>query len=157
MRQLIAVTPDNSNRNAGASGSSRTWNTRNQAYGNINAGTDPLRFQSRGFRQPHQSHMVRFNERQFNSQPRQFTEGTVFVYPPPPAVNALDERVKAQAAKNNQKPPFSPTQVALAQAKALVQAVQPEPALSTSKSPHLSSSSQSKTSLTSSPNLEILK
>ncbi|GFR13377.1 hypothetical protein TNCT_709781 [Trichonephila clavata] len=60
MRQLIAVTPDNSNRNAGESGSSRIWNTRNQAYGNINTGTDPLRFQSRGYRQ---SHMVRFNER----------------------------------------------------------------------------------------------
>ncbi|GFR34111.1 hypothetical protein TNCT_314641 [Trichonephila clavata] len=60
MRQLIAVTPDNSNRNAGESGSSRIWNTRNQAYGDINTGTDPLRFQSRGYRQ---SHMVRFNER----------------------------------------------------------------------------------------------
>ncbi|GFQ93652.1 hypothetical protein TNCT_514971 [Trichonephila clavata] len=71
MRQLIAVTPDNSNRNAGESGSSRTWSNRNQAYGNINTGTDPLRFQSRGFRQPHQSHMGRFNERQFNTQPRQ--------------------------------------------------------------------------------------
>ncbi|GFR09405.1 hypothetical protein TNCT_505361 [Trichonephila clavata] len=75
MRRLIAVTPDNSNRNVGESGSSRTWNTRNQAYGNINTGTDPLRFQSRGYRQPHQSHMVRFNERQqFNSQPRQFLQ-----------------------------------------------------------------------------------
>ncbi|GFQ87420.1 hypothetical protein TNCT_41281 [Trichonephila clavata] len=62
MRQLIAATPDNSNRNAGESGSSRIWN--NQAYGNINTGTDPLRFQSRGHGQPHQSHMVRFNERQ---------------------------------------------------------------------------------------------
>ncbi|GFR12212.1 hypothetical protein TNCT_618251 [Trichonephila clavata] len=70
MRQLIAVTPYNSNRNAGESGSSRTWNTRNQAYGNINKGTDPLRFQSRGYRLPHRLHMVHFNERQFNSQPR---------------------------------------------------------------------------------------
>ncbi|GFR16388.1 hypothetical protein TNCT_77641 [Trichonephila clavata] len=42
MRRLIAVTPDNSNRNAGESGSSRTWNTHNQAYSNINTGTDPL-------------------------------------------------------------------------------------------------------------------
>ncbi|GFQ86785.1 hypothetical protein TNCT_562541 [Trichonephila clavata] len=62
MRQLIAVTPDNSNRNAVESGSSRRWN--NQAYGSINTGTDPLRFQSRGYGQPHQSHMMRFNERQ---------------------------------------------------------------------------------------------
>ncbi|GFQ79336.1 6-phosphogluconate dehydrogenase, decarboxylating [Trichonephila clavata] len=58
MRQLIAVTPDNLNRNAEESGSSRTWNTRNQAYSNINTGTDPLRFQSRGYRQ---SHMI-FND-----------------------------------------------------------------------------------------------
>ncbi|GFR15924.1 hypothetical protein TNCT_610351 [Trichonephila clavata] len=75
--QLIAMTPDNSNRNAGESGSSRTWNTPNQAYVNINTGTDPLRFQSRGFRQPHQSHMVRFNERQFNSQPRQILRKSI--------------------------------------------------------------------------------
>ncbi|GFQ88119.1 hypothetical protein TNCT_67911 [Trichonephila clavata] len=57
MRLLIAVTPDSSNRNAGESGSSRRWS--NQAYGNINTGTDPLRFKSRererGYRQPHQS------------------------------------------------------------------------------------------------------
>ncbi|GFQ85367.1 hypothetical protein TNCT_452211 [Trichonephila clavata] len=46
MRRLITVTPDNSIRNVGESGSSRTWNTRNQAYGNINTETDPLRFQS---------------------------------------------------------------------------------------------------------------
>ncbi|GFR18025.1 hypothetical protein TNCT_729081 [Trichonephila clavata] len=62
MWQLIAVTPDNSNRNAVENGSSRRWN--NQAYGRVNTGTDPLRFQSRGYGQPHQSHMVRFNERQ---------------------------------------------------------------------------------------------
>ncbi|GFR14698.1 hypothetical protein TNCT_232541, partial [Trichonephila clavata] len=67
-------------------------------------------------------------------------EGTVFVSPPPPAVNAWDERVNAQAAKNNQKPPFAPRQVALAQAKASVRAVQPEPTPSTSQSPQLSSS-----------------
>ncbi|GFR28021.1 hypothetical protein TNCT_128261 [Trichonephila clavata] len=42
----------------------KKWNTQNQAYGNINTGTDPLRFQSRGYRQ---SHMVRFNERQTSS------------------------------------------------------------------------------------------
>ncbi|GFQ88302.1 zinc finger MYM-type protein 6 [Trichonephila clavata] len=30
--------------------------------GSVNTGTDPLRFQSRGYGQPHQSHMVRFNE-----------------------------------------------------------------------------------------------
>ncbi|GFQ64344.1 hypothetical protein TNCT_582871 [Trichonephila clavata] len=83
MRQLIAVTPDNSNRNAGESGSSRIWNTRNQAYGNINTGTDPLRFQSRGYRQPHQSHMVRFNERQFNNQPRQFLQQNQHNFRPP--------------------------------------------------------------------------
>ncbi|GFQ85969.1 hypothetical protein TNCT_695381 [Trichonephila clavata] len=84
MRQLIAVTLDNSNRNAGESGSSRTWNTRNQAYGNINTGTDPLRFQSRGYRQ---SHMVRFNERhthtQSNSQPRQFVQQNQHNFRPP--------------------------------------------------------------------------
>ncbi|GFQ92958.1 hypothetical protein TNCT_199781 [Trichonephila clavata] len=83
MRRLIAVTPDNSNRNVGESGSSRTWNTRNQAYGNINTGTDPLRFQSRGYRQPHQSHMVRFNERQFSSQPRQFVQQIQHNFLPP--------------------------------------------------------------------------
>ncbi|GFR25441.1 hypothetical protein TNCT_56531 [Trichonephila clavata] len=80
MRQLIAVTPDNSNRNAEESGSSRTWNTRNQAYGNINTGTDPLRFKSRGYRQ---SHMVRFNERQFNNQPRQFVQHNQHNFRPP--------------------------------------------------------------------------
>ncbi|GFR13754.1 hypothetical protein TNCT_328851 [Trichonephila clavata] len=69
MRQLIAVTPDNSNRNAVESESSRRWD--NQAYGGVKTGTAPLRFQSRGHGQPHQSHMGRFNERQqFNSQPR---------------------------------------------------------------------------------------
>ncbi|GFR16501.1 hypothetical protein TNCT_614181 [Trichonephila clavata] len=55
MRQLIAVTPDNSNRNAVENGSSRRWN--NQAYGGVNTGTALLRFQSRGYGQPHQSHM----------------------------------------------------------------------------------------------------
>ncbi|GFQ84503.1 hypothetical protein TNCT_157251 [Trichonephila clavata] len=55
MRQLIAVTPDNSNRNAGESGSSRRWN--NQAYDGVNKRTAPLRFQSKGYGQPHQSHM----------------------------------------------------------------------------------------------------
>ncbi|GFQ83248.1 hypothetical protein TNCT_160001 [Trichonephila clavata] len=60
MRQLVAVTPDDSNRNAVESGSSRRWN--NQAYGGVNTGTAPLRFQSRGYGHPHQSHMVRFNE-----------------------------------------------------------------------------------------------
>ncbi|GFQ89713.1 hypothetical protein TNCT_637731 [Trichonephila clavata] len=56
MRQLTAVTPDNSNRNAVESGSSRRWN--NQAYGDcVNTGTAPLRFQSGGYGQPHQSHM----------------------------------------------------------------------------------------------------
>ncbi|GFQ98175.1 hypothetical protein TNCT_585651 [Trichonephila clavata] len=84
MRQLIAVTPDNSNRNAVENGSSRRWN--NQAYGSVNTGTDPLRFQSRGYGQPHQSHMVRFNERQhtqFNSQPRQFAQQNQHNFRPP--------------------------------------------------------------------------
>ncbi|GFR32642.1 hypothetical protein TNCT_680811 [Trichonephila clavata] len=82
MRQLIAVTPDNSNRNAVENGSSRRWN--NQAYGSVNTGTDPLRFQSRGYGQPHQSHMVRFNERQqFNSQPRQFVQQNQHNFRPP--------------------------------------------------------------------------
>ncbi|GFQ98735.1 hypothetical protein TNCT_335641 [Trichonephila clavata] len=67
-------------------------------------------------------------------------EGTVFVSPPPPAVNAWDERVKAQAAKNNQKLPFVPRQVALAQTKASIQTVHPEPIPSTSQSPQNSSS-----------------
>ncbi|GFR16163.1 hypothetical protein TNCT_167501 [Trichonephila clavata] len=66
--------------NAEESGSSRTWNTRNQACGNINTGTDPLRFQSRGYRQ---SHMVRFNERQFNNQPRQFVQHNQHNFRPP--------------------------------------------------------------------------
>ncbi|GFQ99138.1 hypothetical protein TNCT_411471 [Trichonephila clavata] len=55
MRQLIAVTPDNSNLKAVENGSSRRWN--NQAYGSVNTGTDPLRFQSRGYGQPLQSHL----------------------------------------------------------------------------------------------------
>ncbi|GFW11429.1 hypothetical protein TNCV_3809481 [Trichonephila clavipes] len=64
MRQLIAVTPDNLNRNAVKTGSYTLWN--NQAYGSIHRGTDPRnRFQSRGYHgQQHQSHMVRFNGRQ---------------------------------------------------------------------------------------------
>ncbi|GFQ74955.1 hypothetical protein TNCT_376911 [Trichonephila clavata] len=82
MRQLIEATPDNSNRNAVESGSSRRWN--NQAYGGVNTGTAPLRFQSRGYGQPHQSHMVHFNERQqFNSQPRQFVQQNQHNFCPP--------------------------------------------------------------------------
>ncbi|GFR05567.1 hypothetical protein TNCT_483181 [Trichonephila clavata] len=85
-----SVTPDNSNRNAGESGSSRTWNTRNQAYGNINTGTDPLRFQSRGYRQ---SHMVRFNERQFNNQPRQFVQHNQHNFRRPEIVKTSNDRM----------------------------------------------------------------
>ncbi|GFQ95594.1 hypothetical protein TNCT_421281 [Trichonephila clavata] len=62
-------------------------------------------------------------------------EGKVFISPPPPATNAWDERSKAQAAKNSQKPPFVTRQIALAQIKAPIQAVQPEPTPSTSQSP----------------------
>ncbi|GFR00002.1 hypothetical protein TNCT_532211 [Trichonephila clavata] len=73
MRQLIAVTPDNSNRNALENGSSTRWY--NQAYGGVNTRIAPIRFQTKGYEQPHQSHMVHFNERkQFNSQPRQVVQ-----------------------------------------------------------------------------------
>ncbi|GFY72575.1 hypothetical protein TNIN_378461 [Trichonephila inaurata madagascariensis] len=76
MWQLIAVTPDNPNRNAVETRSYTRWN--NQAYGSVHRGTDPRhRFQSRGYHgQRHQHHhMVRFNGRQqFNSQPRQFVQ-----------------------------------------------------------------------------------
>ncbi|GFQ69577.1 hypothetical protein TNCT_525301 [Trichonephila clavata] len=68
---IIAVTPDSSNRNAVENGSSRRWN--NQAYGNVNTGTDPLRFQSRGYGQLHQSHMMHFNERQHTHTVQQST------------------------------------------------------------------------------------
>ncbi|GFR07299.1 hypothetical protein TNCT_435371 [Trichonephila clavata] len=67
-------------------------------------------------------------------------EGTVFTSPPPSATNAWAERSKAKAVKNIQKPPFVPRQIALAQAKAQIQAVQPQPTFSTSQSPQLSSS-----------------
>ncbi|GFQ93888.1 hypothetical protein TNCT_189751 [Trichonephila clavata] len=67
-------------------------------------------------------------------------EGTFITFPPPPVTNAWDERSKAQAVKNIQKPPFIPRQITLAQAKAQSQAVQPEPTSSTSQSPQLSSS-----------------
>ncbi|GFW00509.1 uncharacterized protein TNCV_693481 [Trichonephila clavipes] len=58
MRQLIAVTPDNANKNAVDTGSYTRWN--NQVYGSVHRGTDPRhRFQSRGNHgQQHQSHMV---------------------------------------------------------------------------------------------------
>ncbi|GFY58054.1 hypothetical protein TNIN_355011 [Trichonephila inaurata madagascariensis] len=76
IRQLIAVTPDNPNRNAVETGSYTRWN--NQAYGSVHRGTVPRQqFQSRGYgEQQHQHHhMVRFNERQqFNSQFRQFVQ-----------------------------------------------------------------------------------
>ncbi|GFU68122.1 hypothetical protein TNCV_247861 [Trichonephila clavipes] len=66
MRQLIAVTLDNPNRNAVETGNYTRWN--NQAYGSVHRGTDPRhRFQSRGYHgQQRQSHMVRFNGRQQN-------------------------------------------------------------------------------------------
>ncbi|GFR02546.1 hypothetical protein TNCT_498171 [Trichonephila clavata] len=52
--------------------------------GSINTGSAPLGFQSRGYGQPHQSHMVRFNERQqFNSQPRQFVQQNQHNFRPP--------------------------------------------------------------------------
>ncbi|GFS60312.1 hypothetical protein TNCV_2827731 [Trichonephila clavipes] len=73
MRQLIAVTPDSADRKPVETGSYTRWY--NQADGSVHRGTDPRnRFQSRGNHgQPHQSHMVRFSERQqFNSKPRQF-------------------------------------------------------------------------------------
>ncbi|GFY65005.1 hypothetical protein TNIN_283511 [Trichonephila inaurata madagascariensis] len=69
MRQLIAVTPNNPNRNTVETGSYTRWN--NQAYSSVHRGTDPrYRFQSRGYHgQQHQSHMVRFNGRQqFNRE-----------------------------------------------------------------------------------------
>ncbi|GFY26992.1 hypothetical protein TNCV_931331 [Trichonephila clavipes] len=75
MRQLIAVTPDSSDRKPVETGSYIRWY--NQADGSVHRGTDPRnRFQSRGNHgQPHQSHMVRFSGRQqFNSQPRQFVQ-----------------------------------------------------------------------------------
>ncbi|GFX86057.1 retrotransposable element Tf2 protein type 1 [Trichonephila clavipes] len=55
-RQLIAVTPDNSNRNAVETGSYTQWN--NQAYGSVHRGTDQQhRFQSSGYHgQQHQHH-----------------------------------------------------------------------------------------------------
>ncbi|GFW44880.1 hypothetical protein TNCV_4511941 [Trichonephila clavipes] len=57
MRQLLAVTIDNPNRNAIEAGSYNRWN--NQACSAIHRSTDPRhRFQSRGYHeQPHQSHM----------------------------------------------------------------------------------------------------
>ncbi|GFW16714.1 hypothetical protein TNCV_1639501 [Trichonephila clavipes] len=84
MRQLIAVTPDNPNRNAVETGSYTRWN--NQAYGSVHRGTDPRhRSQSReNHGQQHQSHMVRFNGRQqFNSQPRQFVQQNRYNFRPP--------------------------------------------------------------------------
>ncbi|GFS83620.1 hypothetical protein TNCV_1658221 [Trichonephila clavipes] len=86
MRQLIAVTPDNRNRNVVETGSYTRWN--NQTYGSVHKGTDPRhRFQSRGYH-GQQHHMVRFNgqqhehhhrvrfngRQQFNSQSRQFVK-----------------------------------------------------------------------------------
>ncbi|GFV10381.1 hypothetical protein TNCV_4689891 [Trichonephila clavipes] len=57
MRQLIAATPDNPNRNAVETGSNNRWN--NQAFSSVLRGTDPMhRFQSRGYYgQQHQYHM----------------------------------------------------------------------------------------------------
>ncbi|GFS61508.1 hypothetical protein TNCV_4312221 [Trichonephila clavipes] len=58
MRQLVALTPDITDRNAEKTGSYTRWN--NEAYGSVRRGTDPRhRFQSRGHHgQQHQSHMV---------------------------------------------------------------------------------------------------
>ncbi|GFR05798.1 hypothetical protein TNCT_288251 [Trichonephila clavata] len=81
MRQLIAVTPDNSNRNAVDNRSSRRWN--NQAYGGVNTRTAPLRFQSKEYRQPHQSHMVRFNEKKATVQRRQVVQKNQHNFRPP--------------------------------------------------------------------------
>ncbi|GFQ87492.1 nucleic-acid-binding protein from transposon X-element [Trichonephila clavata] len=67
-------------------------------------------------------------------------DGTVFASQPPPAANAWDERSKTQANNKIQKPTFVPRQIALAQAKAHSQAVQPVPTSSTSQSPQLPSS-----------------
>ncbi|GFQ70073.1 hypothetical protein TNCT_367781 [Trichonephila clavata] len=80
MRQLIAVTPDNFKSKCGRKWKFKNMEYSNQACGNINTGTDPLRFQSRGYRQ---SHMVRFNERQFNNQPRQFVQHNQHNFRPP--------------------------------------------------------------------------
>ncbi|GFR04779.1 putative RNA-directed DNA polymerase from transposon X-element [Trichonephila clavata] len=51
----------------------------------------------------------------------------------PPAVNFWDERANAQNNKNNQRPPFVPRQVSLAQVKAAIPTVQPQPIPSTSQ------------------------
>ncbi|GFT54523.1 hypothetical protein TNCV_4933801 [Trichonephila clavipes] len=62
MRQLIAVTPDSTDRKPVDTGSYTRWN---HAYGSVHRGTDAQnRFQSRGNHgQPHQSHMMRFSGR----------------------------------------------------------------------------------------------
>ncbi|GFT59437.1 spermatogenesis-defective protein 39-like protein [Trichonephila clavipes] len=67
----------------------------------------------------------------------------VFESPPPPAVNAWEQRAKAQAEKKNPLPLFVPRQVSLNQSKASNQAVQPEPIPSTSQTPHQSSTQAS--------------
>ncbi|GFR27912.1 putative RNA-directed DNA polymerase from transposon X-element, partial [Trichonephila clavata] len=83
-------------------------------------------------------------------------DGTVFASPPPPASNAWDSRSTTPANNNNQKPTLIPRQIALAQAKAHNQAVQPVPI-----SPHRSHPSSQphlyQTSLTYSNSLETLK
>ncbi|GFT68587.1 hypothetical protein TNCV_1841831 [Trichonephila clavipes] len=84
MRQLIAVTPDSSDRKPVETGSYTGWY--NQADGSVHRGTDPrIRFQPRGNHGlPHQSHMVRFSGRQqFNSQPRQFVQQNRFNFHSP--------------------------------------------------------------------------
>ncbi|GFR21507.1 nucleic-acid-binding protein from transposon X-element [Trichonephila clavata] len=83
-------------------------------------------------------------------------DGTVFASPPPPASNAWDSRSTTPANNNNQKPTLIPRQIALAQAKAHNQAVQPVPI-----SPHRSHPSSQphlyQTFLTYSISLETLK
>ncbi|GFQ71939.1 nucleic-acid-binding protein from transposon X-element [Trichonephila clavata] len=67
-------------------------------------------------------------------------DGTVFASPPPPASNAWDSRSTTPANNNNQKPTLIPRQIALAQAKAHNQAVQPVPISPPSQSPQLPTS-----------------
>ncbi|GFV54732.1 nucleic-acid-binding protein from transposon X-element [Trichonephila clavipes] len=77
-----------------------------------------------------------------SSKPTQNQE-KVFESPPPPAVNAWEQRAKAQAEKKNPLPLFVPRQVSLNQSKAFNQAIQPEPIPSTSQTPHQSSTQAS--------------
>ncbi|GFQ82564.1 hypothetical protein TNCT_334141 [Trichonephila clavata] len=68
-----------------------------------------------------------YAEKREKKQQYQTSRRNGFCLPTPPASNAWDSRSTTPANNNNQKPTLIPRQIALAQAKAHNQAVQPVP------------------------------